>query len=193
MERNRIKVDRRVMYTKMFLRDSLLELMREKPISKITPTELCRRADINRNTFSVHYDSPVALLQSIEGELYDQIRRTLVMTQSDGNILLMLTEICQSIQNNRDLCKVIFSEHGDKAFLKRIINIAHDLCIAEWKNAGMREEGGQMDLLYTFTASGIVAIIEQWVLEDMPRSAEETARIIAKLASFSRQAFTELL
>jgi AcrR family transcriptional regulator len=191
MERMRNKVDRRVMYTKMFLRDSLLELMREKPIGKITPTEICRRADINRNTFYAHYDGPEALLKSIEDDLYEQIRSSLVVSQSDRDIQLMLTDICQAIQKNHDLCKVIFSEHGDKAFLKRIINFAHDLCIAEWKSSGMCEDGGQMEMLYAFTSSGIVAIIEQWILEDMIRSAEETARIIAKLASFSRQAFIE--
>jgi hypothetical protein len=43
------KEDRRVLYTKMFLREALLELMREKPVDRITPTELCRRAGINRN------------------------------------------------------------------------------------------------------------------------------------------------
>ena len=189
MERNRTRMDRRVMFTKMFLRDSLLELMREKPIGKITPTELCRRANINRNTFYAHFDSPEALLQSIEDDLCDQIRRSLVVSQNDGNILMTLTEICQAIQKNGDLCKVILSEHGDKAFLKRVINIAHDLCIAEWKAAGMREEGGQMEMLYTFTASGIVAVIEQWVKENRIQSAEEIARIIAKLTSSSRQAF----
>jgi predicted transcriptional regulator len=45
-------MDRRVLYTKMFLREALFELMREKPIGKITPTELCRKANINRNIFT---------------------------------------------------------------------------------------------------------------------------------------------
>ena len=34
--------DRRVKFTKMVLRESLLELMREKPIGEITVTELCK-------------------------------------------------------------------------------------------------------------------------------------------------------
>ena len=70
------KEDRRVAYTKMFLKESLLSLLQEKPIGKITPTELCRRADINRNTFYTHYESPEALLRSIEEELYGRIRHS---------------------------------------------------------------------------------------------------------------------
>lgn len=189
MDRQKSKVDRRVLYTKMFLRESLLELMREKPISKITPTELCRRADINRNTFYAHYDSPEALLRSIEDELYAQIHRSLEVSLKEGDIYHTLTEICQAIRKNGDLCKVIFSERGDKEFLKRIINIAREKCIAEWKAAGMSEESGQMEMLYTFTASGSVAILEEWVRADMKKSPEEMARFIAKAGAYSLQAF----
>ena len=38
--------DRRVKFTKMVLRESLLELMREKPIGEITVTELCKNARV---------------------------------------------------------------------------------------------------------------------------------------------------
>jgi AcrR family transcriptional regulator len=162
MEYKKARTDRRVLYTKMFLRESLLELMREKPIGKITPTELCRRADINRNTFYAHYDSPEALLTSIEEDLYGQINRSLAESMRDGNILIMLTEICQAIQKNGDLCKVLFSDHGDKEFLRRIVGIARDRCVAEWRALGM-SEGGEMEMLYHYTASGSVAVIERWI------------------------------
>ena len=75
------KTDRRVLYTKMFLRESLLALMREMPISKITPTELCRRAGINRNTFYTHYQSAEELLSEIEEELFTKVRSSFERTQ----------------------------------------------------------------------------------------------------------------
>jgi len=188
MNYQKAKIDRRVLYTKMFLRESLLDLMREKPIGKITPTELCRHADINRNTFYAHYDSPEALLKSIEDDLYDQLSRSLQVSLKDGNILLTLTEICQAIQKNGDLCKVLFSDHGDKEFLRRIINIARDKCLAEWRAAGMAEDG-QMEMLYHYTASGSVAVIEHWIQEDMKKSPEEVARFIARATALGQQAF----
>ncbi len=191
MERKRTKIDRRVQYTKMFLRESLLELMREKPIGKITPTELCRRADINRNTFYAHYDSPEALLSSIEDELYDQLNHSLQLSLRDGNLLLTLTEICEAIQKNHDLCNVLFSDNGDKEFLRRIVNIAHDRCISDWRAAGMREDSGQMDMLYTFTASGSVAIIERWIREDMKKAPEQIARFIAQASAQGQRAFVK--
>ncbi len=189
MDYRKAKTDRRILYTKMVLRESLLELMRGKPIGKITPTELCRHADINRNTFYAHYLSPEALLSSIEDELYTEINRSLTDSPSDGNVLSMLTEILEAIRKNGDLCKVLFSERGDKEFLRRIVNIARDKCVAAWRAAGMTEEGGLMEMLYSYTASGSVAVIEGWIREDMALSPEEIARFIAKATAYGQQAF----
>ena len=73
VQKSDTKIDRRVLYTKMFLKESLLELMKEKPIDKITPTELCRHAGINRNTFYKHYYTTRDLLQEIEEEFSAQL------------------------------------------------------------------------------------------------------------------------
>ena len=189
MDYQKAKTDRRVQYTKMVLRESLLELMREKPVGKITPTELCRRAGLNRNTFYAHYLSPESLLTSIEDELYAEINRSLKDSPMNGDLQLMLTEILQVIKKNRGLCKVLFSERGDKDFLRRIVNIAREKSIAAWREAGMTEEGGVMEMLYSYTASGIVAVIERWIGEDAGQSPEEIARFIAKATAYGQQAF----
>ena len=71
------KQDRRVRYTKMVLRDSLLELMQTAPINKITVKDICERADVNRGTFYLHYQDPYDLMHQIENELIDEFRATL--------------------------------------------------------------------------------------------------------------------
>ena len=189
MDYRKAKTDRRILYTKMVLRESLLELMREKPVGKITPTELCRRAGLNRNTFYAHYISPESLLSSIEDELYGEINRSLTDSPADGNVLLMLTEMLEAIRKNGDLCKVLFSERGDKEFLRRVVNIAREKCVAAWRAAGMAEEGGQMEMLYSYTASGSVAVIEGWIRAGMTSNPEEIARFIAKATAYGQQAF----
>ena len=99
MAENTEKKDRRVMYTKMFLRESLLELMKEKPIDKITPTELCRTANINRNTFYSHYYSPRDVLIEIENDFSAQIIESLsnLSATEDVSISHILREICDII------------------------------------------------------------------------------------------------
>ncbi len=178
---NKEKEDRRVIYTKMFLRESLLELMKNKPIGKITPTELCRHANINRNTFYSHYDSPEALLGSIEEELYERIKHSLEQTLKTGNIPKFLSEICQAIYMNGDLCKTILSDYGDKAFLKRILDLAHDKSISAWKASGISEDMERLELLYAFSTAGSIAVIEKWIQDGMKLSPEEIAVFIGKM------------
>ena len=54
MERTQ-KTDRRTRYTRQTIKGILLEELKTKPYSKITVTELCKKAEINRGTFYLHY------------------------------------------------------------------------------------------------------------------------------------------
>ena len=62
------KTDRRTLYTKMVIKDSLLELMKKRPFEKITVTALCTQAEITRATFYLHYLDLWAVLDEILAE-----------------------------------------------------------------------------------------------------------------------------
>lgn len=47
--------DLRVVRTKMSIRNAFMELIKKKPVGKITVTELARAAMINKGTFYLHY------------------------------------------------------------------------------------------------------------------------------------------
>ena len=49
------KKDARKRYTQMVLKQSLLKLLKEKPVNKITVKEVCELAQLNRATFYAHY------------------------------------------------------------------------------------------------------------------------------------------
>jgi AcrR family transcriptional regulator len=183
------RIDRRIKYTKMVLRESLLGLMKTKPISKITSTELCRSADINRNTFYAHYSSPEDLLSSIEEELYAEIKEAIEHSLKFESIPTLIVEICQSIQKNVALCQILFSEYGDALFLRRIMYIAHDKSIIEWKKALAVEDPTQMERLYTYFANGCVAIIQAWVQEGAKESPQKIAYFIDKVSNRGLRGF----
>ena len=125
------KPDRRVQYTKMVLKQSLLELMAERPISKITIKELCDSADVNRGTFYTHYNDQYDLLRQIQDEMDRDIKATLAKTPADS--LTAIAEILNCIAAQSSLCKILFSEYGDTAFIKKIMYNAHDQFIDEWR------------------------------------------------------------
>ena len=58
-----MKEDQRIRLSKQLLRNALLELLKEKHISKVSVREICERAQINRTTFYKYYGSQYELLE----------------------------------------------------------------------------------------------------------------------------------
>ncbi len=183
------KVDRRVKYTKMVLKQSLLELMKHKPIGKITVTDICRAADINRNTFYTHYASPYDLLSQIQDELFLEIRRSIERLSGMETVPGLLVEICQAIADNGELCKIVISEHGDKAFLTRVMNLAREESIAEWEKRKKNATSAQLAMMYCFTASGSISVIEEWLRGGLVETPAQIADFINRMTNFGQSAF----
>lgn len=55
MPEKNVKTDRRTRYTRQTIKETLLKLLEKKAYPKITVTEICRLAEINRGTFYLHY------------------------------------------------------------------------------------------------------------------------------------------
>ena len=64
-----MKTDARVRYTRMMIQQTFLDLLKKKPISKITVKEICEDADVNRSTYYVYYSDPYDQLHKIEDAL----------------------------------------------------------------------------------------------------------------------------
>lgn len=67
-------MDKRILKTKKCLKESLRELMCEKPFEKITVTEICKRASTGRVTFYNYYEDKYDLMEDCFEDLYEQIR-----------------------------------------------------------------------------------------------------------------------
>lgn len=66
-------MDRRIVRTKTALFNAMLDLMVEKETDKITVLELCKKADINKSTFYLHYKSMDDCLQQCFDIIMDNI------------------------------------------------------------------------------------------------------------------------
>jgi len=58
--------------TKKWLREALIELMKKKPYSQITITELAQRADLSRFSFYAHYKTKDDILYDIVERIMDE-------------------------------------------------------------------------------------------------------------------------
>jgi AcrR family transcriptional regulator len=184
------KIDRRVKYTKQVLRQSLLELMKKGPVNKITVTDICEMADVNRGTFYAHYKDPYDLLHQLHDELYQTIQLSVKNALRQNSRAFALLEIFRVIAANRDLCKILFSPYGDKEFLRRILHIAHDSSMEQWQTSFQHVPNKELEMVYVYIANGSAGVIEAWIQGGMQESPQQMAGFISRISEHGLGALT---
>ena len=97
------KENQRIMITKRLLKEALIEILKGKPIEKVSVTELCERAEINRSTFYAHYNIPQDVLTEIKRDFATQIVEALRLLEQDAAPKDQLVRICEFIFQNNGL------------------------------------------------------------------------------------------
>ncbi len=183
------KEDRRVKYTKKMLKESLVKLMHEKDLSRITIKEICEEADINRATFYAHYQDPYDLLSKIEDDLMDNVQVYLqafdhtVIPRSDTEwtrTLNMVTNILEYLKANASLCKLLLNDKRNLHFQKRIMLLVYDpyfLHLVTHSDYTLEER----EYVYSFALTGCVGIVQTWLDNDMAQSTHTIAQLLIRL------------
>ena len=117
-----MRENRRVLMTKKLLKESVFELMEEKPLNKITIKEICENADVNRTTFYKYYGDQYALVKEAEDELLDKTAEFLRNLSSDEEKIKLLEEFLTYVKNNGDTC--INALHSEYCWTKTAIRIS---------------------------------------------------------------------
>ncbi|MFZ7121614.1 MAG: TetR/AcrR family transcriptional regulator [Eubacteriaceae bacterium] len=177
------KVDRRVKYTKMVLKESFIELLERKEISRITIKEICENADINRATFYAHYSDQYDLLRKIEIEMLNNINVYLAKIDKKNNNVnpvLQTEKLFEYLKENAKLCKLLLNERGDLSFQKQIMMLVYETIFAELTdNNNITTEEAQY--VYSFTITGCLGIVQKWLNDDMKKSPHFMAEMVIKL------------
>lgn len=89
-------IDKRVLRTRMALRNAFMELMQEKPFEQLTVLDLADRAMINRATFYAHFDDKYALLDYVLRYKFNEHLATMLsdadhLTRDDLRCLALAT------------------------------------------------------------------------------------------------------
>ena len=173
------KEDRRVKYTKMVLKKSLINLLSKKDISSITIKQICEDADINRATFYTHYTDQFDLLRKIENEFLENIKVNISqfkLRKADAALVEMMEKIFEYIKDNADLCKLLLSKQGNLEFQKRIMMLIYDSNIIVKPGESLKK--GEEEYMYAFIITGCVGVIHNWLDEGMKQSSRMMANTI---------------
>lgn len=183
------KIDVRILKTKERLKNALLTSLKEKKLEDITISEICLKASVNRNTFYSHYESVQDLLDEVEAHFLEVV---LSKINIDANVTKsveeLLVQILSSLVENKEMCQLLFTENGDKNFMKKILMFALPSAVKNWcDELGMQED--KATKLYYFIIGGAINVIEEWVHENFKDTPEDLAKDLNELIMKGQSAF----
>ena len=170
--------DARIRYTRMVIEDCFLALLQEKPVSKVTVTELCQMAQINRATFYKHYLDIPDLLEKTEEKLLDQIRTFYQNTQDIEQAFL---DLMIYLKSNVQRYMVLGSAYGDPSLMSKTF----ELCMREsafMTNSNLPElNDQQQNLLHHYLSYGIGGVLQNWIQNGLQQTPEEMTKLVFSL------------
>lgn len=176
--------DKRVRRTKRVVRDALLRLIQDKPVSQVTTTELCREADINRNTFYAHYATPEDVLAEIEEELLAELAAMLEDGYDEG---MVTVSMCRAIDESRERWHAIW--HGNPRLLERALDMCCERTLAHWDEEGLAD-GVEGALFMRFITRGASGVVGSWLDDGCRMSPEDLSALIDRFVARGQQAIT---
>jgi AcrR family transcriptional regulator len=176
------KENRKMRYSKMVIRQSLMEIMKEKSILGVTVKDICNLADISRSTFYDHYKDQYDLLKQIEDETlayFENMLNSYKDKQSKKDTYQMVEEMLTYIADNGNTIHVLLGEKGDIDFQKKLLYyfIMHNQ-ITKYFSEKLSEEA--RPYYSVFLVHGAIGLIQHWLKDGMALPIPQLAKMLMK-------------
>ena len=128
--KNDVKMDRRTRRTRLLLQETLLRLLADKPLNRITVTELTELADVNRVTFYAHYHDVYDMFDQLRTDLIDMYTdMTYRHTQEmcNGDYRPFIREVYMSLDGREQLLSLLSTPSGGNLYAD-IIDAISKVC-----------------------------------------------------------------
>ena len=162
--------------------------MSEKPISRITVSEVCEQAKINRKTFYRHYRTVSDVLEELENEFLKEFSEHL-QSGSLLNIGAVVRGVSNTVKLHRDFFArlmrynpEIFTSGRMKLALRRAISAA-------LRNIGAGNSETELNAISEFIVSGVLSVYASWFGDGCREDIDALADISVKTAVRGLSAF----
>lgn len=172
--------DRRTRKTQNALKQIFIGLLKQKEIEKISVTELCRLADINRSTFYLHYCDIYALLEEIEKDCLEEFDLLVEYISCQEIIPDQVTRmILKYIYDQKELLYLFLLKNNRYDFWEKInqkiISLFKTKTLQNYQLPDHMDEN-EFDDIILFYASGFYAIYRKWLYHNCDEDMDTIAR-----------------
>lgn len=173
--------------TRQLIKDAFIRLYQEKPLSKLSISEITNECHISRGTFYLYYEDIFQLLESLEDEFLagvmflnsPTILEALKRSQTMDAYVQSYAQMLHFIVENRTVFRALLNGSESERFRKKYIDgiKSNIFTMLEIDKQVPRE---QWDLCCAFQAGGIINLFETWLNEDFQSAPENVAAIVYK-------------
>ena len=169
------KNNRRTLITKRILKESLLELMQENPISKISIKDICDLSEMSRSTFYLHYHNQFELLEDIEKEVLEKTFENLSKIDNPINTLESIEAFLNYIKEHKTTFGILLCQPENELFQKSIISSVQKHV---QESAPEIDDTPLSNYLYTFVMYGSLSIIKAWIENGFAEDSHDIANLL---------------
>lgn len=174
---------RNAVRSRRMIRESFVELLHEKPLEKITATDIINRSGLNRSTFYAHYPDVKGILDEIAGEVVGMFRQ--MLNEMDFTEFLQdpepnLRQVIAYLEENQELYRLMGQSDVALVYLDQMKNalIQQVLEIPNLPVDGYRALTAEIRI--RLLMSGVVDAYRAWLNGDIDCTLEEMTFEIAK-------------
>ncbi len=170
-----VKNNRRTLVTKRILKESLLQLMAEKSITKISIKEICDLSEMSRSTFYLHYQDQFELLKDIEDEVLDKTFESLEDVGNPFNTIESIENFLEYVRSNKETFGVLLCQSDTADFQKAIIEKIESHIKKSIPDFTSETKDRY---LFIFIMQGSLNLLRSWIENDFDMPIPELARLI---------------
>lgn len=186
--------DLRVKKTKSHLQLALMDLLREKPLEKITVTELCQRSEITRKTFYLHYKNVAAYFAELVDDLLNELENALLKStkerlQRKNQLQPQMVHLFEHVFHHKDFYQFIFNSHSRFSYYELFLNRIKKLVKSSVESSDSFHPLTNFEVSYQ--ANAIMGVILEWYYEGFEQPIAEMNRILLQALRWDGTIFTE--
>lgn len=178
--------DRRVVRTKAALTAALFELLAEKDFAKISVTELARRADVDRKTFYLHYQTVEDILVEFYEEglagLKAELEREGIFQKETMDMPGFFRVLCSQVAEDMPLFRRLAQGTGYTYYMERVRALLKTAIENYYRAQGGQSEA-ELRLLGEFYAAAIMRAYLVWVKGELNMDETALAETVGKAVS----------
>lgn len=160
--------------SRKLINDALADLLQEKPLDKITVTDVVRRADINRGTFYAHYADIPDVIQHLVDMTFCRIRdvidqQSMTMAEIPGVIMRQVQVV---LEEDIEFYQKVMASSISGMLQEKLCDIMLDYLLdheAEISTVSHEE----FVFMVRFCTGGLGTLYRNWLSGEIPMTLDE--------------------